>query len=104
MTGANDTAHGHGVSEEVMVAAAKGSGLSREHESDPTLRTFYMRKLLKRGWAGDRSPTERKYCSLVHRAEGKYLHNAAHLHGKHVPEGVRAQTRLLTRPATGRRP
>ena len=102
MIRANDAAR---ATEEIMVSAGKESGLWREHESDPTLRTFYMRRLLKRGWGGSRDSMEQRYCALVHRAEGKYQHCADSLARKRfspkdmdAPEGVRAQTRLLTRP------
>lgn len=65
--------------ERILIRAAEESGLTQEYASDPRLLQFYMRKLLKRGWAGDRSPTEQKYCGLVHRAEGKYAGQIAAL-------------------------
>lgn len=35
--------------------------LAAEYQSDPQLLVFYHRKLLVRGWAGLKSPTERAY-------------------------------------------
>jgi len=54
-----------------IVKAAIDSGLAAEHANDPALLRFYMRKLLKSGWSGPRSPEEIKYTSAVRRAFGK---------------------------------
>ena len=63
-----------------MVVAAQESGLWQEYESDSTLRTFYMRKLLKRGWAGQKTAEEAKYTSLARRAMGKGPSEAQQAH------------------------
>ena len=49
----------------VLIAAANESGLWQELEANPVLRDIYMCKLIKRSWGGERSATERRYCSLV---------------------------------------
>lgn len=53
-------------SQEVMARCARESGLADEYVADPALLQFYTRRLLKRGWAGERSATEKRYCSLVY--------------------------------------
>lgn len=55
------------IDEGMLIEAATESGLWEEYEADPKLRSFYMRKLMKRGWAGARSGLEKKYCSAVYR-------------------------------------
>jgi hypothetical protein len=50
--------------------AAEETGLAAEYANDPELLRFYMRKLLKKGWAGNRTQTEKHYCSAVYRLKG----------------------------------
>jgi len=49
--------------------AATESGLAAEYKDDPGLLEFYKRKLLQRSWAGARTGTEKRYCSLVWQAK-----------------------------------
>jgi hypothetical protein len=53
--------------------AAEESGLAAEYRDDPALLEFYARRLLRKGWAGQRTPAEARYIGLVHKAEGKYI-------------------------------
>lgn len=45
--------------------------VAAEYRDDPRVLRFYMRKLLKRGWAGQMTPTESRYAALARRACGK---------------------------------
>ncbi len=54
-----------------LIQAAEESGLAAEYANDPVLLRFYMVKLLKFGWAGQKTETEHRYTSLARRAMGK---------------------------------
>ena len=58
--------------ETITNQAAVDSGLAAEYAGDPALLEFYKRRLLKKGWAGTKTPAETQYVAQVHRAEGKY--------------------------------
>lgn len=54
-----------------LITAAAESGLAAEYAPDPRLLRHYMRKLLKRGWGGCMTSTERRYTTLARRACGR---------------------------------
>ena len=54
-----------------LVQAAVESGLAEELDDDDVLLSFYTVRLLKWGWAGTKSPAERRYITLARRALGR---------------------------------
>jgi hypothetical protein len=54
-----------------LIEAAEKSGLAAEYRDDPRLLRFYMRRLLRYGWAGTMTATEIRYTTLARRAYGK---------------------------------
>ena len=45
--------------------AARNSGLESEYRNDPVLLKLYMLRLPRKRWAGSRTATEKKYCSIL---------------------------------------
>jgi len=54
------------LTQEMMDTAALESGLAAEYADDPALLALYKRKLLIRGWAGARPPTDKTYCRAIY--------------------------------------
>jgi hypothetical protein len=76
--------------------AAIESGLAQEYANDPALLAFYQRRLLKKGWAGTKTPTENKYVALVNKALGKYQGV-----GERLAESLQRHRKALSEDCTG---
>jgi hypothetical protein len=63
--------------------AAEESGLAEEYANNPELLRFYMRRLLRKGWANQKTSAEARYIAAVHKAQGKYQGNGERLRRPH---------------------